>query len=589
MSGTHTDISERKQYELARREASIVFDNSYEGIAVTDPAGHISKVNPAFTRITGYAEAEVAGRNPKILSSGRHDSSFYAELWTSLNERDFWQGEIWNRRKSGELYATLQSISVVRDENNRVQHFVSVFADISQLKAHQAELDRVANFDSLTGLPNRRLLTDRLQQSLLRARRSGKLSAVCLLDLDGFKAINDSYGHAVGDQVLVGIAAQLKTTLRAQDTLARMGGDEFVLLLNDLGTVDDCTHILDRVLQALRQPVQADGHLLRSSASIGVSLYPADDADPDTLLRHADQAMYLAKQVGKNRYQMFDLDIDRRTQVRRDGLGELRLALERNEFVLHYQPKVDLVSGEVTGAEALIRWQHPERGLLAPGAFLHHVSGSELEKPLGEWVLDSAMGQIATWARQGLTIKVSVNISADHLLKPDFCDRLALALSLHSAVDPAHLELEMLETAAIEDMEQAVDILRRCMALGVVFSLDDFGTGYSSLTYLRKLPVHTLKIDQSFVRNMLSNAEDLGIVKGVIELANVFHREVIAEGVETLEHGAVLRRMGCRQVQGYGIARPMPAARLPEWQIEWQKARIWLTLEDELPSLRVGT
>ncbi len=580
-----TDITERKQFELAKREASIVFENSYEGIAVTDPAGNFSKVNPAFTRITGYAEPEVAGRNPRLLASGRHDKPFYAEMWASLNKHDFWQGEIWNRRKDGELYATLQSISVVRDENNSVLHYVSVFADITQLKAHQAELDRVANFDALTSLPNRRLLTDRLQQSLLRARRSGKLSAVCLLDLDAFKSINDTYGHAVGDQVLIGIADHLKSTLRAQDTLARMGGDEFVLLLNDLGTVDDCTHILDRVLQALRQPVQVDGHLLRSTASIGVSLYPADDADPDTLLRHADQAMYLAKQVGKNRYQLFDLDIDRRTQLRRDQLTELRLAMDRSEFVLHYQPKVDLVSGEVTGAEALIRWQHPERGLLAPGAFLHHVSGSELEKPLGEWVLDTALNQIAAWARQGLTIKVSVNISANHLLKPDFCERLALALSLHSAVDPAHLELEMLETAAIEDMEQAVDILHRCTALGVAFSLDDFGTGYSSLTYLRKLPVHTLKIDQSFVRNMLGNAEDLGIVKGVIELANVFHRQVIAEGVETLEHGAVLRRMGCRQVQGYGIARPMPADQLPAWRQAWQQQRIWLELDDEVASL----
>ncbi|MEY2690527.1 MAG: hypothetical protein RL375_4727, partial [Pseudomonadota bacterium] len=534
---------------------------------------------------TGYTEAEVAGRNPKLLSSGRHDAAFYAEMWESLNQRDFWQGEIWNRRRDGELYATLQSISVVRDRNHRVQHYVSVFADITRLKAHQAELDRVANFDSLTGLPNRRLLTDRLQQALLRARRSGKLSAVCLLDLDGFKSINDSYGHAVGDQVLVGIADQLKAALREQDTLARMGGDEFVLLLNDLTTVDDCSHILDRVMLALRQPVKADGHLLRSSASIGVSLYPADDVDPDTLLRHADQAMYQAKQVGKNRYQLFDPDIDRRSQQRRDQLSDLRLALERNEFVLYYQPKVDLVNGDLIGAEALIRWQHPERGLLAPGEFLHHVSGSELERPLGEWVLDTALAQIATWARQGIAIKVSVNISANHLLKPDFCERLALALSLHSAVNPAQLELEMLETAAIEDMEQAVAILHRCMSLGVAFSLDDFGTGYSSLTYLRKLPVHTLKIDQSFVRNMLGNAEDLGIVKGVIELASVFHRQVIAEGVETLEHGAVLRRMGCRQAQGYGIARPMPPDRLPGWLLGWQRGRIWLSLDDQLQAV----
>jgi diguanylate cyclase (GGDEF)-like protein len=422
------------------------------------------------------------------------------------------------------------------------------------------------------------LLTDRLQQALLHAQRSGKLCAVCLLDLDGFKAINDSHGHAVGDQVLVGITAHLKSVLRAEDTLARLGGDEFVLLLCELGSAEDCPQILDRVLQALATPVQADGLLLHTSASIGVSLYPADNADPDTLLRHADQAMYLAKQAGKNRYQLFDLAIDRRTQTRRDQLDLLRLALQRDEFVLHYQPKVDLVSGALIGVEALIRWQHPQRGLLLPGDFLPDVNGSELEKPLGEWVLENALQQIEAWAAEGLAIRVSVNVSANHLLKPDFSERLGQALARHPAVRPAWLELEVLESAAIDDIQQAVGILQRCMDLGVVFALDDFGTGYSSLTYLRKLPIHTLKIDQSFVRAMLSDAEDLAIVRSVIELASVFHRQVIAEGVETLAHGAMLRDMGCRCVQGFGIAGPMPAHQLPLWWLQWQRAQTWRTL-----------
>jgi diguanylate cyclase (GGDEF)-like protein/PAS domain S-box-containing protein len=575
MSGTHTDITERKQYELARREAGVVFENSYEGIMVTDAAGLITKVNPAFTRITGYAEADVRGHRPQVLSSGRHEHQFYVDLWAALAQHGVWQGEIWNRRKDGELYAVLQSISVVRGEQDQIEHYVGVFADITLLKAHQAEVDRVANFDPLTGLPNRRLLTDRLQQALLRSRRSGRMCAVCLLDLDGFKAINDSHGHAIGDQVLIGIAEHLKTALRAPDTLARLGGDEFVLLLSDIGSAADCPLILDRVLQALNEPVNVDGLLLRTSASIGVSLYPADDADPDTLLRHADQAMYLAKQAGKNRYQLFDLDIDRRAQLSRDQLVRLRLALQQGEFVLHFQPKVDLVNGDVIGAEALIRWQHPERGLLLPGEFLPQLSGSDLERPLGEWVIDTALQQIETWAAAGLALKVSINVSAAHLLKTDFCDRLALALARHPGVQPADFELEVLETAAIEDMQQAVDILLRCMALGVVFSLDDFGTGYSSLSYLRKLPVHTLKIDQSFVRNMLTDPEDLGIVRSVIELASVFHRLVIAEGVETLQHGEMLRDLGCRYAQGYGIARPMPAADLPAWRTHWLLARTW--------------
>ncbi len=578
MSGTHTDITERKQFELAQREASVVFENSYEGIMVANADGLITKVNPAFTRITGYEEDEVRGHTPHILASGRHDAAFYAAFWEALNTHDFWRGELWNRRKDGGLFAALQSISVVRDVQGQIRYYVSVFADISQLKAHEEELDHVANYDSLTELPNRRLLSDRLDQLILRATRSGKSTAVCFLDLDGFKTINDQKGHAVGDQLLIGVADQLKSILRADDTLARLGGDEFVILLSDIASPEECTLILERILQTVRQPVDASGQSISISASIGVSLYPADNADPDTLLRHADQAMYMAKQAGKNRYQLFDPESDRIAQSHRDHLGQLRLALEREEFVLFYQPKVDLLSGEVIGAEALIRWQHPERGLLPPAEFLPHLHGSELECAIGEWVIEAALRQSESWLVQGLAIKVSVNVSAKHLLQADFSDRLAEALSRHPTIKPADLELEVLETAAIGDMAQAVDILQRCTALGVRFSLDDFGTGYSSLTYLRKLPVHTLKIDQSFVRDMLTDPDDFGIVQGVIGLAGVFQRQVIAEGVETLKHGAALRQMGCRLVQGYGIAKPMPAEQLPAWCIAWLKSGVWGTI-----------
>jgi len=575
MSGTHSDITERKQHELAQREATVVFENTYEGIMVADADGLITKVNPAFTRITGYEESEVRGRPPSLLSSGLHDEHFYQDFWGTLHHEDAWRGEIWNQRKSGEVFASLQSISVVRDAEGKVQHYISVFTDISQLKAHEMELDRVAHYDSLTELPNRRLLSDRLTQSILRSDRSGKLSAVCFLDLDGFKVINDQHGHAVGDRLLVGVAEQLKTVLRAEDTLARIGGDEFVLILSDVASPEECGLILERVLHTVKQPVNADGHVLSITASIGVSLYPADNADPDTLLRHADQAMYLAKQSGKNRYQMFDPEIDRITQVHRDFLLQLHEALGRHEFVLFYQPKVNLLDGRVMGAEALVRWQHPQRGLLPPGEFLTHLAGSELEGPFGEWVIDTALTQMAAWRALGQDIHVSVNISANHLLQPAFSERLQQALARHGSVPAGHLELEVLETAAIGDMGQAVEVLRRCMALGVAFSLDDFGTGYSSLTYLRQLPVQTLKIDQSFVRDMLKDPDDLGIVQGVIELASAFRREVIAEGVETLAHGAALRRMGCHAVQGYGIARPMPAADLPAWCEHWRQAEAW--------------
>ncbi len=587
MSGTHSDIDERKRLELALREAAIVFENSYEAIMVTDAEGLIRKVNPVFTRITGYQEDEVLGRKPSLLSSGHHEAAFYEGFWRALQEQDFWRGEIWNRRKSGQKFVALQSVSVVRDAQQRISHYVSVFVDISQNKAHEAELNRVANYDPLTELPNRRLLSDRLRQTINRADRSARMAAICFLDLDGFKTINDQHGHTVGDELLVGVAGHLREVLRADDTLARLGGDEFVVLLADVHTAAECSQVLERLLTAARLPVWAGGQLLGLSASIGVSLYPADNADPDTLLRHADQAMYLAKQAGKNRYQLFDPEIDRLAQQHRTELIALRQGLQRQEFLLFYQPKADLRSGAIIGAEALLRWQHPQRGLLAPGAFLSHLQGSDLERPFGEWVIETALAQIERWAGQGLGLKVSVNISANHLLQADFVECLGRALDRHPAVDPAQLELEVLETAGIADTRHATEVLQRCMGLGLSFALDDFGTGYSSLSYLRELPAGTLKIDQSFVRDMLSDPDDLSIVKGVIELARAFHRPVIADGVESLDHGAALLAMGCSQVQGYGIARPMPAEQLARWCEGWRRDRVWTRLPDaRLPGAR---
>jgi diguanylate cyclase (GGDEF)-like protein/PAS domain S-box-containing protein len=578
MSGTHTDITERKQFESAQREANTVFASSYEGIMVVDPAMRITKVNPAFTRISGYRPEEVVGHSPSMLSSGRQDAAFYRSMWDSLAQRDFWRGEVWNRRKNGEVFAELLSISTVRDASGLIQHYVGVFTDISHLKAHEAELDRIAHYDPLTGTPNRRLLADRLEQSILRSARNGHSLAVCFLDLDGFKSVNDRLGHAAGDALLVGVTANLHHVLRVDDTLARLGGDEFVLLLSDISTPEECALILDRVLQATNSPVMLEGQAVTISASIGVSLYPTDNSDADTLMRHADQAMYLAKEAGRNRYVLFDPENDRKAQVHRKFLDVLDKALDNEEFVLHYQPKVNLITGELVGVEALIRWQHPERGLLSPVDFLPFIDGSDLEKPLGEWVIRTALAQAAAWGRQGHALSVSVNISAAHLLEPDFYDNLKCLLEQHGQTSATRLELEVLETAALSDMDLAVAVLQSCRELGVKFALDDFGTGYSSLTYLRKLPVDLLKIDQSFVRNMLTNAEDLGIVEGVIRLASAFKRDVIAEGVETLEHGAALLRLGCHLAQGYGIARPMPALQVLPWLDSWQRTSVWTGL-----------
>lgn len=580
MVGTLSDISERKVIELAQVEAATVFESSYEGIMVANASGCIAKVNPAFTRITGYSAEEALGQTPKMLSSGRHGPEFYTQMWASLAQHDFWRGEIWNRRKSGEVFAELLSISVVRDAAGVIQRYIGVFADISQLKAHEAELDLIAHYDPLTGSPNRRLLADRLAQSIIRSARSEKSLVVCFLDLDGFKAVNDQYGHESGDQLLVGITENLKHVLRAEDTQARLGGDEFVLLLSDITSPEECSLILDRVLAAISRPVHVGEVVVSVSASIGVSLYPDDNVDADTLLRHADQAMYLAKEAGKNRYHLFDPESDRKAQAHRLYLDTVANALAGDEFVLYYQPKVDLLSGEIVGAEALIRWQDPRRGLLSPAEFLPHINGSSLERPLGEWVIKTALAQAASWRRGGLDMIVSVNVSANHFLQADFYSCLQTALAAYPDYPAACFELEVLETAAIADIGQAVGILQQCRELGVHLALDDFGTGYSSLTYLRQLPVDTLKIDQSFVRDMLIDANDMGIVEGVIRLAGAFNRQVVAEGVETLEHGAVLLQLGCRLAQGYGIARPMPAEQFVDWSRRWEAEAAWLALDE---------
>jgi diguanylate cyclase (GGDEF)-like protein/PAS domain S-box-containing protein len=579
-----SDITELKRAEDEVRLAASVFANSQEGIMITDAQNRVLDVNAAFSRITGYARDEIIGQNPSVLNSGRQDATFYNEVWRTLNEKGAWQGEVWNRRKSGEIYAEMLSIDVVRDREGHVAHYVGAFTDISQLKKHQADLERIAHYDTLTGVPNRRLLADRMHQELGRARRGGHQLAVCYLDLDGFKPVNDQLGHKAGDQVLIEIAKRLQQALRAGDTLARIGGDEFILLFCDLVQEQQVYLALERVLHEITRPIQIGKESVSVSGSIGVTLFPRDDSDADTLLRHADQAMYQAKEAGKGRFHLFDAEHDRVVKANQATLQRLQTALNRREFVLFYQPKVHLVEGKVFGAEALIRWKHPVRGMLSPAEFLPVLMGTELEIALGEWVIEEALQQIEIWKAQGLALSVSVNVGANHLLRPNFLQRLEDSLKRHPSIGPGSLELEVLESAAIDDLGTASAVLARCMALGVHFALDDFGTGYSSLAYFRKLPKGTLKIDQSFVRDMLDDPEDIGIVESVIALAKAFDRPVIAEGVETIEHGAMLVLLGCRLGQGYGIARPMPAADLPAWVEQWHGEDIWAAIgNNDLP------
>ena len=435
----------------------------------------------------------------------------------------------------------------------------------------EKQLENIAHFDVLTGVPNRMLLADRLAQALARTKREQGLMAVCYLDLDGFKSVNDNFGHEAGDQVLVEVTRRIKETIREDDTVARLGGDEFVLLLVGLQAPEECVSSLHRLLLAINQPVQLREKSLRISASIGVSLYPEDEQDADTLLHHADQAMYIAKQSGKNRYHLFDAKNDQRARSHHALLQQIRHGLQHGEFELYYQPKVDLAARRMVGAEALIRWHHAQRGLLQPEEFLRVIENTELEIELGNWVIASACAQLRQWRQDGHDVEVSINISAYHLQSADFINTLRDEMQ-HCCPRPCHrcLQIEVLETVALEDIARVGEIIKTCREFGVGFALDDFGTGYSPLTCLSKLEVDALKIDQSFVRVMLEEKGAHAIVQGIIGLAHAFDRTVVAEGAEHAAHFQALLEMGCPIVQGYGISKPMPASALLEWSArEW--------------------
>jgi diguanylate cyclase (GGDEF)-like protein len=447
------------------------------------------------------------------------------------------------------------------------------------LRQSRTQLENIAHYDLLTGLPNRVLLSDRLQQAMVHTVRREQLLAVALIDLDGFKTVNDRYGHDVGDQLLNILAIRMKHALREGDTLARLGGDEFVAVMVDLGDTGAAVPVLTRLLNAVAEQVQISESILRVSASVGVTFYPQqEDADGDQLMRQADQAMYQAKMSGKNRFQVFDLTQDRFAHSRHGSIHRIRQALSANEFVLHYQPKVNMCSGEVVGAEALVRWQHPERGLLLPGMFLPEIEDHLLAVEIGEWVIDSALTQMESWQADGFNISVSVNLSALQLLQGNFVDRLRMLLAAHPLIQPSSLELEVLESSDFQSIAQVVQVLDACRKIGVTFALDDFGSSYSSLNYLKRLPVSVLKIDQNLVSETLNNAENLSTLEGILGLAVLFHRQVIAEGIESVDHGLILLRLGCELAQGYGIARPMPAHELPGWAAVWRPDSRWVNV-----------
>jgi diguanylate cyclase (GGDEF)-like protein/PAS domain S-box-containing protein len=560
------DITQRRKDEESLRLAASVFSTSQEGILISDTNNKIIDINPAFTHLTGYSRQEAIGRNPSFLSAGRQGPSFYKEMWEKLSTTGEWQGEIWNQRKSGEIFPEVLSIVAVKDAEGDLQHYVGAFSDISMIKQHEADLDRIAHYDMLTSVPNRRLLRDRLDQSIAHTIRHGKNLAVCYLDLDGFKPINDQFGHEAGDLMLVQTARRLESMSRAEDTVARLGGDEFVLLWNDIDSKSDCIHALDRVLETISQPINLNGESISVSASIGVTLYPDDKVDADSLLRHADHAMYTAKQLGKNRYQIFDAKLERQISARLELLNKIANGLDSDQFELYYQPKINCSTGEINGVEALLRWNDPLLGLVGPKEFLSLIENESLELRLGRWVIAQAVIQAKTWHAQGISIPISINVFPRHLKYHTFIEDLSSTIAKYWPEMPERrLIVEIVETAALEDLESIEEVLSSCKKIGIGFSLDDFGTGYSSLVYLRKLSIEELKIDQSFVRDMLEDKNDEAIVISVIGLGKAFGLRVVAEGVESPQQAEHLMKLGCNIAQGYGIGRPMPPNAFRKW------------------------
>ena len=548
---------QRKEAEASLKLSDEVISATAEGIMITDDRQCIVRINHAFTRITGYSDEEVLGKSPTILNSGRHDTAFFADMYEAIEQTGSWQGEIWNRRKNGEVFPQWLSVSVLRNPQGAVTHYVSIGSDITERKAAEEHIHHLSNYDALTGLPNRLLLRDRFQQGMAAAERNHDKLALLQLDLDRFKVINDTLGHQVGDTLLREVVDRLREVIRLSDTISRQGGDEFMILAQDHEELRGATLIAHNIHTALKAPFHIADQAISLTASIGIAIFPDDGTDFDTLCKKSDIAMYHAKENGRATHRFFTEELNVNSADRIQMEAELRGALERNEFVLHFQPQVDLASGRVTGAEALIRWQHPVRGMIPPGQFIPLAEETGLIVPMDNWVMREACRQARAWVADGLpALMMSVNLSGLQFRQSNLVDRVRGVLA--DTGQPAEcLEVELTESVLIHDVEKVLVTLSQLKALGVRLAIDDFGTGYSSLAYLKRFAVDKLKIDQSFVRG--TTAEDAAIVAAVIQLGNSLNLKTIAEGAETEAHVRQLSDKGCSEVQGYYFSKPLPA------------------------------
>ncbi|AZC28201.1 Sensory box/GGDEF domain/EAL domain protein [Pseudomonas chlororaphis subsp. piscium] len=549
------------------RQAAAVFDCTREGVLVSDRRGQIVHVNRAFIEITGYQREEVLGRQPSMFKSGHHTADFYQAMFDSLNTTGEWSGEIWNRRKCGEIYPQWQTIRAIRDDDGQLSHYVAVFSDISAIKDSEHELAHLAHHDPLTDLPNRLLFTDRAEQALASAQIHKRGCALLMVDLDHFKMINDSLGHNVGDRLLKAVAQRLQGMFGPGITLARLGGDEFAVLVESCGQPGQAAVLAQRIIDGVKQPFLMDENQLFINASIGISLFPSDALSAEQLLRNADTALFKAKSAGRDSYALYTEELTAHAQQRVEIAFELRRALEQQELRVFYQPVHDLASSRLVGVEALVRWEHPQRGLVPPGEFIPIAERTGLIAEIDAWVMQQACRQMCQWQAQGMELSfVAVNVSSRLFARRELYQQVAQVLH-DTGLDPAYLELEVTESAVMEDPEVALEQMHRLRELGLRLAIDDFGTGYSSLLRLKRLPVQKLKIDQGFVAGLPWDEDDAAISRVIIALAQSMGMQVHAEGIEQVEQARFLLDQGCDLGQGYWFGRPVPAA-----QLEWGRA-----------------
>jgi diguanylate cyclase (GGDEF)-like protein/PAS domain S-box-containing protein len=564
----HNDDSKTLEQMPFSEIAKKIIEYTNEGIIITDAKGNILLTNPAFEVATGYSDDEVRGKNPRILQSGLHDQKFYEKMWEEIKTNGFWKGEIWNKRKDGELFVEWLTISSVKDQEGNVSNYIAIFSDITEHKQNVEQLKRLAHYDILTGVPNRYLFTKRLKSLIQTSRKYHQQFALLFLDLDRFKNINDTLGHHIGDLLLQKAAQRLKGILRKQDTIARIGGDEFVIILPNLKHIREAIHIAERIIESLKASFWLNGQEVYISTSIGISFYPYDGEDIETLVRNADRAMYEAKKSGRNHFELYHNELhinDKETLLLENAL---RKAIDCNELQLHYQPQMDTQTKQICGVEALLRWKHPKMGFVSPGKFIPIAEESGLIVPISDWVLRQACEDLKKLHLDYPHLKMSINISSIYFQQADFMKKLQSvieAANIHSRL----LELELTESTIMPNAEQSIERLVKLKLLGLKIAIDDFGTGFSSLSYLHRFPIDILKIDQSFIKHVSSYQDDASIVTAIIKMAHDLRLQVIAEGVETNKQFKFLQKQGCDYVQGYYVSKPLPLPELDELLKTW--------------------